>query len=137
MNKKLAIICYYGIIMTGDLMRKRNYVLLLIVILLSFVKVYAEGEDCVGIFGQDLINEIKGVLDIIRIVAPIILLLLTSLDFAKVVFSDSKDGLDKAKNNFLKRAVAVLIIFFAPNIIELILTLVDNASMSSCANAIK
>ena len=59
------------------------------------------------------------------IVVPILLLLLTSIDFAKVVFSDNKDGMKKAKDNFVKRAVAVLIVFFAPMIIELIMKLVD------------
>ena len=98
------------------------------------ISVHADNESCVGIFGEDLIGEIKSVLDVIRIVAPIILLLLTSLDFAKVVFADNKDGLNKAKNNFLKRAVAILIIFFAPDIIRLILNLVNDMSKSSCLN---
>ena len=96
------------------------------------LSVHAEGETCQGIFGNELLGEIKSVLKIIQIVSPIILLLLTSLDFAKVIFSDSKDGLDKAKNNFLKRGVAILIIFFAPFIINLILDLVNEKTAQSC-----
>ena len=119
-------------------MKKKNYILILMmfVITCSFINVHA-AEDCAGIFGPELIEEIKSVLNVIRIIAPIILLLLTSLDFAKVVFADNKDGLNKAKNNFLKRAVAVLIIFFAPDIIELILKLVDETTASSCIPAVK
>ena len=116
-------------------MKKKNYILLFsifIIICLIGLPVYAEGETCQGIFGNELLGEIKSVLKIIQIVAPIILLLLTSLDFAKVIFSDSKDGLDKAKNNFLKRGVAILIIFFAPFIINLILDLVNEKTAQSC-----
>ena len=82
---------------------------------------------------KEKINGVK----VIRIAVPILLILLTSFDFAKVVFGDNKDGLNKAKNNFLKRAVAVLIIFFAPYIIGLILDLVNEASVKSCVEEMK
>ena len=120
-------------------MKKRffNYLMIVMIIVISTLTVHAGAEDCVGIFGPELIGEIKSVLRTIQIIAPIILLLLTSLDFAKVVFGDNKDGLNKAKNNFLKRAVAVLIIFFAPYIIGLILDLVNEASVKSCVEEMK
>lgn len=117
-------------------MKKKKMVLIFIVfvVICCTFNVYADGNvpTCEGIFGKELLAEIKSILGIIQIVAPIILLLLTSLDFAKVIFSDSKDGLDKAKNNFLKRGVAVLIIFFAPFIINLILDLVNETTAQSC-----
>ena len=105
-------------------MKKKNYVLTIIVMTIMFVNigVYADNT-CSGIFTPKLIEEVKSVFNVIRIVVPILLLLLTSVDFAKVVFSDSKDGMKKAKDNFIKRVVAVLIVFFAPEIIELILKL--------------
>ena len=71
----------------------------------------------------------------IRWLTPIILIILTSLDFAKAVFVDEKDGMGKAKSNFGKRAVAALIIFLAPTIVSILLTLVDTANVNSCLNA--
>jgi large-conductance mechanosensitive channel len=106
----------------------------MMLIVTSTVIVHA--DDCKGVFGTDLINQIKEVFRFIKIIAPIILLVLTSLDFAKVVFSDSKDGMTKAKNNFLKRAVATLIIFFAPDIIILIMQIIDDESIKNAANCI-
>ena len=69
----------------------------------------------------------------VRIITPIILILLTSLDFAKAVFADEKDGMKKAKDNFLKRAVAALIIFLAPTIVSALLSFVDWTQTNSCA----
>ena len=68
----------------------------------------------------------------IRWLTPIILIVLTSLDFAKAIFLDEKDGMGKAKGNFGKRAVAALIIFLAPTIVSILLTLIDGANVSEC-----
>ena len=70
----------------------------------------------------------------IRWLTPIILIVLTSLDFAKAIFMDEKDGMGKAKSNFGKRAVAALIIFLAPTIVSILLTLIDGANVSQCMN---
>ena len=98
--------------------------------LFTTFNVYA--DSCSGLFKQELLDEIKRILLIIQIAAPVLLLLFTSIDFAKVVFNDSKDGINKAKNNFLKRAVAVLIVFFAPMILSLILDLAQQNSLKEC-----
>ena len=118
-------------------MNKKSVILMVILIIVFGININVYAEDCVGIFGKELIQEINNVFDVIRIAAPIAFLLLTSLDFAKVVFEDNKDGLDKAKKNFLRRGAAVLIIFFAPIILNLILGLVDEASIRACLNQIK
>lgn len=107
-------------------MKKRNLVLVFSLILLLGINVNA--ASCQAIFGSKLINEVKNIFKIVQIAAPIILVLMTSIDFAKVVFSDAKDGMKKAMNDFLKRAVAVFIIFFSPYIITLIMKLVDLSS---------
>lgn len=121
---------------------KKKVFLIIIILLIFFLGIngYAEqvvvntngGEQsCVGLFGP-LLNELKDILDTIHLLVPVILLLLTSFDFAKVVFADNKDGLNKAKNNFLKRCVAALIVFFAPDLLIMILTLVNEGDISSC-----
>ena len=42
--------------------------------------------------------------------------------------------MDKSKKNFLKRSVAALIIFFAPDIIKLLVEFVQEQSIASCTN---
>ena len=96
---------------------------------------------CRSIFGKaDDPNSIFGfmrkyIFIPIRWLTPIILIVLTSLDFAKAIFVDEKEGMGKAKSNFGKRAVVALIIFLAPTIVSILLTLVDGANISNCLNA--
>lgn len=71
----------------------------------------------------------------VRILVPIVLIVLTSLDFAKVVFNDNKDGMKKAQGNFVKRTVAAIVIFLAPTIVSALLTLIDTAQYNSCARS--
>ena len=120
---------------------KNNYRNILMITLFVFVlgisvNVYA--ETCTGVFDRDFLIAVRDyVYKPIKWGTPIILLLLTSLDFAKIVFSGKKEDMDKAKNNFLKRSVAALIIFFAPDIIILIANLASGDKISSCMNSLK
>ena len=122
---------------------KKNYRDLLLIIIFVLVlgvsmNVYAAGESCTGVIDSEFIDTMnKYVYTPIKWLTPVLLLVLTSIDFAGVVFNGKKDGLDKAKNNFLKRAIAALIIFFAPDLINLIVSFANNQSISSCMNKFK
>lgn len=117
-------------------MKKRNIILLcLVTVIITFsINVYAEGCSEVFSTGEGsliyLMNE--HIYTPIKWATPILLLVLTSFDFAKVVFSGDGKGMDKAKNNFLKRSIAALIIFFAPDIINLLVDFVNGQSIASC-----
>ncbi len=54
---------------------------------------------------------------IIKIVAPIIIIVMGMIDLSKAVINDKSDILAKQLTNFLKRSIACLLIFFAPAII--------------------
>ena len=119
-------------------MKKKNMILFLIVICILSVSITVNAEDCNGVFGSGFIDALREyVYKPIKWLTPIVLLLLTSIDFAGVVFNGEKDKMNKAKNNFLKRGVAALIIFFAPDLIILIVKFIDNQSISSCMNSLK
>ncbi len=133
---KILFLCYYYVV--GDIMFKKNKINLLIVMVFTLgFTLSVNAANCDGVIGPELMSEINSILRIIQIATPVILLLLTSIDFAKVVFNDNKDGLDKAKNNFMKRSIAAMIVFFAPYIIRLVLNLINDASLSSAASCIK
>lgn len=119
---------------------KNNYKSLILIIIFVFVlgigiNVSAAEVSCDGVFGTDFISALDKYIYVpIKWATPILLLVLTSFDFAKVVFAGKKEDMDKAKNNFLKRAVAALVIFFAPDIIKLLVTFIDNKSIADCLN---
>ena len=123
------------------LKRDIKNVLLLIIfvgILGVSINVFAAGDSCSGVFGPEFISVLREhVYAPIKWLTPILLILLTSFDYAKVVFSGKKEDMSKVTNNFLKRAVAALIIFLAPDIILLIVDLVNKHSIASCLDSLK
>ena len=118
----------------------KNIVLLLIFVFVLgiSVNVSAETKECGYLIDTGFIDAMNNyVYTPIKIATPVILLVLTSFDFAKIVFAGKKEDMDKAKNNFLKRFIAGVIIFFAPEIINLVVSLINDQSMSSCMNKFK
>ena len=118
----------------------KNILLLMIFVgVLSIsVNVFAANTSCTGVFTAEFIGVLHDhIYQPIKWITPILLILMTSIDFSKVVFTGKKDDMSKVANNFLKRAIAALIIFFAPDIIELIVDLVNNHAISSCMNNLK
>ena len=65
---------------------------------------------------------IRGALNILRIVVPIALVVMTSLDIAKKVINpEEKDGQKK----IMTRVLAGVIVFFIPTIVSLTFKLID------------
>lgn len=129
-------------------MKKRN-ILIILFMLILFIGINVEAkspvqllvnttEACSGYFGdaeQDgtLMNLlVYSVFRPLQFLVPIILLVFTTLDFSKVVFTDNKDGMAKAKKNFVKRALIAVVIFFIPTILTILFEFVDSEAIKSC-----
>ena len=100
-------------------------------------------KTCLELFGNgstsDFLEFIKNdVLKIVWIGVPLLLILLTSFDFAKVVFNDDKDGMPNAVKRFGKRAIAAILIFLTPYIIILIANLTGaDKAVQDCVKEIR
>ncbi len=68
---------------------------------------------------------IKVALNFVKYVALILVVVLGTLDFIKAAGSGEPDGMKKAGQAFLKRIIAVIILFLLPMLIELILNLIN------------
>ena len=79
----------------------------------------------------------KNVFKIIYIAVPIILLVLTTIDFSKVVFNDDKDGIRNAWKRFGKRAIAAVLIYLTPTILIFIADVIGANDVNSCIKAIQ
>lgn len=106
----------------------------LLLMLCKINSVFAAGSDlgCDGIFGDpnqadSLANLIRDILNIFRIVAPILVIVLGSLDLFMAMASSSEDKMKKAQNNFIKRIIMGVCLFFVPAIINLILDIASQA----------
>lgn len=81
-------------------------------------------NDCEDLLGEELVDKINSVMNVIKIAVPIILIALGIMDFTKAVFS-GEDEMKKAQKTFLKRIAAALIIFLSPILINLLLTVTN------------
>lgn len=76
--------------------------------------------------GQDLLNLIKTVFNLIKIAIPVLLIALGILDFTKAIFAGKEDDMKKAQGKFMKRLIIGVCIFIAPSILKLILTIASS-----------
>ena len=95
-------------------------------------------NNCEAIFGKTFINFLQdNVFKIIYIAVPIILLVLTTVDFAKVVFVDDKEGIKKAGSRFGKRLIAAILIYLTPTILIFIVDIIGVDEVNSCMKMVK
>lgn len=95
-------------------------------------------NNCEGLIDDDLKNIIDIVLNVVRVAAPILLIILTAVDFGQIVISNDKDAMPKAISKAIKRAIAALVIFFIPFLVDLIIDWLNTYSdINGAANCIK
>ena len=95
-------------------------------------------KTCKDLLGIDFLNFLNNnVLKIIYIGIPILLIVLTTFDFAKVVFVDDKDGISSAGKKFGKRVIAAFLIYLVPTILILGSNIFANNEISKCAKTLK
>lgn len=78
-----------------------------------------EKQTCESILDKDLVTIINRILTWIRIAVPILVIILSSMDFGKAVLSEEKDEMKQAINKLVKRLVVAIIIFFIPTLLHL------------------
>lgn len=90
---------------------------------MNFFNILAFSGWCSGANSiQPVFHMVKVVLNVVRIVVPIGLIALTTMDIVKKVINpDDKDGQKK----IMIRAIAALIVFLIPTFISLTLKLID------------
>lgn len=67
------------------------------------------------------VNILASLFDIMKIAAPILVIVLGSLDFVKAVLAEDQDALKKAGKRFSRRLMAAILLFFIPTIISALL----------------
>lgn len=90
-----------------------------------------------------ILSVVKTALTIIQIAVPILLIIMGSIDLMKAVMAGKEDEIKKAQSTFVKRAIAAVIVFFIPLIVNLVMGLItvgtttsgDPTTYSDCWNA--
>lgn len=77
---------------------------------------------------EPFISIIKtGLIPIINIGIPVVLIVLGAVDFGKAIVGGDEKSTKEAQNNFVKRIIYGVAIFFVPLIISLVFTLVGES----------
>ena len=90
-------------------------------------------EACQVLLGSEFLEFLNdNIFKVIYIGVPIILILLTSFDFAKVVFANDKEEIQKAGKRFGKRVIVAILIFLVPTIIIFISNMIGADQIDTC-----
>ena len=79
----------------------------------------------------------KIVLNVIRILVPIALIVLGSIDIGKAVIAGDEKKIKEAQKPFVKRIIAAIIVFLIPWLVDIIMSVVGSESYSKCWNSDK
>lgn len=75
---------------------------------------------------------LQKILNYIKIAGPILVVLLSALDFIKAIASSEEDAFKKAQSRLVIRLVAALALFLVPTFVELLLGLINGINDPSC-----
>lgn len=90
---------------------------------IDFTKITIESCDDLFNGNSEIVSGLKTIVTVVKILIPIILLVLGSLDFAKAIFSSNEEGIKKAQASFIKRLIIAVVIFLIPSMLKVILNI--------------
>ena len=73
----------------------------------------------------ELVDLLKNIVTVVKVLIPLILISLGTLDFAKAVFSN-EDTMKKCQKKFIQRIIIAIVIFLIPSLLKVLLTLADS-----------
>lgn len=81
-------------------------------------------------------NTISLIIKIIRVAAPVLLVIFGSIDLMKGIIAQKEDEIKKGQQIFIKRLIAGALVFFVFVIVQFLISLVadDKGSIMDCAN---
>lgn len=82
-----------------------------------------EALSCEDLLGEELVGYIQQIVNIIKIVVPILLIVLGTIDFGKAIFVNDEGEMKKAQTKFIKRLIIAVAFFLVPTLITLLLNI--------------
>lgn len=103
----------------------------------NFDQGYNQAQSCDSLFGStgdpnSVAWLLQYVFDIIKIVGPLLVVILSSIDFAKVVVKSDDDEMAKARMKLITRLILAAALFFIPLITMVLLEIFGIVSDPTC-----
>lgn len=87
-------------------------------------KIAKENEGkCGKVFDDDLTDIVNNIMTFFYIIGPILLIVLGTIDYTKATLLSDPKALKKANQRFIKRAIATVLLFISPVIVNIIISL--------------
>ena len=98
---------------------------------------YDQELECEGLLGDPDSEDsvawfIVKILDYLRLLGPLMVLVLSSLDFAKAILMSDDESLKKAQSNLITRLILAALLFVLPTLIEVLLDIFGITSSDIC-----
>ena len=101
---------------------------------------YNQDQDCSGansILGDPNDENsvawlLQQVLNFIKIIGPILVVVLSSVDFLKVIVKSDDESMGKARGKLIKRLILAALLFFIPTLVQAILDIFGITSDPTC-----
>ena len=75
---------------------------------------------------------LQQILNFIKIIGPVLVVLLSGVDFLIVIFKSDDEAMGKAQRKLVKRLVLAALLFFIPLLVEVILDIFGITSSATC-----
>lgn len=128
-------------------MKKKYFIMFAFILCIFFCsnsEVFAEGFTCEAL-GTDIIIDaqlskiVKYVIVAIQIAAPVLLVVLGTIDLLKGMVSQKEDDIKQGQRIFVKRLIAGILLFFVIALVKIMIGVFANGESSdiiSCVNCI-
>ena len=80
-------------------------------------------NSCKDLLTKDLIDMLRSIVNLIRVVVPTILTSMGIADFGMAVFAGDEEKMKKSQSKFIRRLIIGAVIFIIPNVLKIILSI--------------
>ena len=96
-----------------------------------------DNKECKGILGNPDNEDsvawfLVKILNYLRLLGPLMVLVLSSLDFAKAILTSDDESLKKAQSSLITRLILAALLFVLPTLIEVVLDIFGFTSSDVC-----
>ena len=99
---------------------------------IELLDINLEPLTCDDFFSEDLRDLTKTAYDVIKFLALFLTVILGMLDFGKGITEDNQDLIKKASKKFIKRLIALVVIFILPFIVNPIVEIAIGVESGTC-----
>ncbi len=106
----------------------------------DIVDKYNQNQTCTG--GDSILGDpgdpnsvawlLQQILNIIKVVGPLLVVVLSSIDFAKVIIKSDDEAMAKAQKKLIIRLILAALLFFIPLLVEVMLDVFGFTSSATC-----